>query len=75
MSRQDLTPAEVDRRMAAAAQAAQQGEFREAARLYNELGKDIQARHGQFDARALDAFEAVARTIRKGAEAQDQAAG
>ncbi|MFD4526641.1 hypothetical protein ACFWP7_22450 [Streptomyces sp. NPDC058470] len=76
MSHQDFTPAEVDRRMADAAQAEEQGKFRAAARLYDQLGKDIQAHYGRFDARALDAFEGVARTIHKGAEdAKDQAPG
>ncbi|MFJ6752409.1 hypothetical protein ACIQNI_30120 [Streptomyces sp. NPDC091266] len=73
MSDQNLTDAEVKRRMTNAAQAEEQGRFREAARLYDQLGKDIQTYHGRFDARALDAFEGVARAIRKGAE--DQATG
>jgi hypothetical protein len=53
--------------MAEAGRAEQDGNYREAARLYSQLGKDIQARHGRFDPRALDAFEGVARSIRKGA--------
>lgn len=73
MSDQDLTSAEVERRMADAAQAEKEGRFRDATRLYDQLGKDIQACHGRFDARALDAFEGVARAVRKGAE--DPAAG
>ncbi|MDI3390491.1 hypothetical protein QIS99_30495 [Streptomyces sp. B-S-A8] len=68
MSHQDLTAAEVERRMADAVQAEEQGRYREATNLYDQLGKDIQARHGRFDSRALDAFEGVARAIRKGAE-------
>lgn len=58
---------EIERRMAEAEQAEQEGDYRKAARLYNQLGKDIQARHGRFDPRAIDAFEGVARSIRKGA--------
>jgi len=57
---------EITRRMAAAERAEQDGNYREAAHLYDQLGKDIQARHGRFDPRALDAFEGVARSIRKG---------
>lgn len=69
MSQRDLTGAEVERRMAEAEEAEKAGRFREAAGLFDQLGKDIQARFGQFDGRAIDAFEGVARTIRKGAEA------
>ncbi|MFJ8538151.1 hypothetical protein [Streptomyces sp. NPDC093591] len=58
---------EITRRMAEAEQAEQEGDYRKAARLYDQLGKDIQARHGRFDPRALDAFEGVARSIHKGA--------
>jgi len=65
---QNLTAAEVERRMTNAEQAEEQGSYREAAHLYDQLGRDIQAHHGQFDTRALDAFEGVARAIRKGAE-------
>ncbi|MBZ3908283.1 MULTISPECIES: hypothetical protein [Streptomyces] len=68
MRDQDLTNAEIERRMADAAQAEEEGRFRDASGLYDQLGKDIQAHHGRFDARALDAFEGVARAIRKGAE-------
>ncbi|MFF1737221.1 hypothetical protein [Streptomyces sp. NPDC058247] len=68
MSHQDLTEAEVQRRMAEAAQAEEQGRYRKATHLYDQLGKDIQARHGRFDSRALDAFEGMARAIHKGAE-------
>lgn len=57
---------DVDRRMADAAQAEEQGRYREAARLYDRVGKDIQTQYGRFDPRALDAFEGVARAIRKG---------
>ncbi|MFJ8345061.1 hypothetical protein ACIQ9J_01530 [Streptomyces sp. NPDC094153] len=56
---------EIESRMADALQAEEEGEYRRAARLYDQLGKDIQARHGRFDPRALDAFEGVARSIRK----------
>ncbi|MFE2747334.1 hypothetical protein ACFXKX_23900 [Streptomyces scopuliridis] len=63
---------ELDRLMADAATAEEQGDYREAARLYTQLGKDIQARHGRFDPRALDAFERVARVIRKGSETDDK---
>lgn len=68
MSHQELAAVEVERRMAEAAQAEGQGSFRVASRLYDRLGKDIQARHGRYDSRALDAFEGVARTIRKSTE-------
>lgn len=61
----------VDRRMADAARAEEQGKYRKAVHLYNQLGKDIQAEYGRFDPRALDAFEGVARAIRKGAETDD----
>ncbi|MFM9635950.1 hypothetical protein [Streptomyces turgidiscabies] len=54
---------EIASRMAEAAQAEADGDWREAVRLYDRLGKDIQARHGRFDPRALDAFEGVARAI------------
>ncbi|WP_328721752.1 hypothetical protein OHT52_21175 [Streptomyces sp. NBC_00247] len=57
---------DIDRRMAEAQQAETDGRYREAAHLYNRLGKDIQARHGRYDPQALDAFEGVARAIRKG---------
>ncbi|MFF7023001.1 hypothetical protein ACFY97_18610 [Streptomyces klenkii] len=71
MSHQDLTDAEVKRRMAAAARAEEQGSYREASRLYDQLGQDIQARHGRFDPRALDAFEGMARAICKAAEDEE----
>lgn len=56
---------EIESRMADAEEAEEEGDYREAYRLYNRLGKDIQARHGRFDPRALDAFEGVARSIGK----------
>ena len=59
---------EITQRMAEAEQAEEDGDYREAARLYDQLGKDIQARHGRFDPRALDAFEGVARSIGKSAK-------
>lgn len=62
-----LTQEEIDRRMAKAAQAAEGGDHRTAAHLYDQLGRDIQSEHGRFDARALDAFEGVARVIGEGA--------
>jgi hypothetical protein len=58
--------------MAQAQQAEQQGRYREASRLYAQLGKDIQSAFGRFDPRALDAFEGVARTVRAGAEQDDK---
>ncbi|MFE2930626.1 hypothetical protein [Streptomyces sp. NPDC059278] len=64
---------DIKTRMAAAAQAEEQGQYREAAHLYSRLGKDIQAQCGRFDSRALDAFEGVSRAIRKGAEASGSA--
>jgi hypothetical protein len=57
---------EITRRMAEAGQAEEASDRREAARLYDQLGKDIQARHGRFDPRALDAFEGMARSIERG---------
>ncbi|MFD9781899.1 hypothetical protein ACFWZS_34135 [[Kitasatospora] papulosa] len=59
--------ADIDDRMAEAAQAEEHGRYRAASLLYAQLGKDIQAEHGRFDSRALDAFEGVARSIRKSA--------
>lgn len=59
---------EIDRRMNEAAQTAEAGDHRAAARLYDELGRDIQRVHGRFDARALDAFEGLGRVIREGAK-------
>ena len=56
---------EIASRMAEAERAEADGDYRAAYRLYNQLGKDIQARHGRFDPRALDAFEGVARSIGK----------
>ncbi|WP_225825618.1 hypothetical protein [Streptomyces naphthomycinicus] len=55
---------EIESRMAEAGQAEEEGNYRQAARLYNRLGLDIQAEHGQLDPRALSAFEGVARSIR-----------
>ncbi|WP_326779703.1 hypothetical protein OG481_02075 [Streptomyces longwoodensis] len=52
--------------MAAAARAEEDGDYRTAARLYDQLGQDIQAEHGPYDARALDAYEGMARAIGKG---------
>ncbi|MFE9381398.1 hypothetical protein [Streptomyces sp. NPDC006855] len=59
--------ADIDDRMTEAAQAEERGRYRDAALLYAQLGKDIQARFGRFDPRALNAFEGVARSIRKSA--------
>ncbi|MEU0761603.1 hypothetical protein ABZ351_18250 [Streptomyces microflavus] len=59
---------DIDRRMAAAASAEEQGRYREATSLYEQLGTDIQAEIGPFDARALDAYEGMARAISKGAQ-------
>ncbi|MFJ2374969.1 hypothetical protein ACIOZL_19500 [Streptomyces sp. NPDC087769] len=60
------------RRMADAARLEEQGRYREAAHLYSQLGKEIQAQHGRFDSRALDAFEGMARAIRKDTEMRHQ---
>ena len=60
---------DIETRMAAATRTEEQGQYRKAAHLYSQLGKDIQAQHGRFDSRALDAFEGVARAIRKGTAA------
>ncbi|MET9096217.1 hypothetical protein ABZX72_29480 [Streptomyces cyaneofuscatus] len=59
---------DIDRRMAAAASAEEQGQYGQAADLYEQLGTDIQTHVGQFDSRAIDAFEGMARSIRLGAE-------
>ncbi|WP_371793876.1 hypothetical protein OIE91_11465 [Streptomyces albidoflavus] len=64
---QPITPEEIKRGTDAAVEAEQAGDYREAARLYDQLGKDIQARSDQFDPRALDAFEAMSRAISLGA--------
>lgn len=53
----------------AAAEAEARGEYREAARLYQQLGKALQAKHGRYDPRAIDAFEKVAIAVRLGSEA------
>ncbi|WP_043463808.1 hypothetical protein [Kitasatospora sp. MBT66] len=66
MSDHGLDDEEIERRTAAAEQAAQKGRDREAASLYSKLGEDIQAGHGPFDTRAIDAFEAMARVISGG---------
>ncbi|MFD9692678.1 hypothetical protein ACFWXO_43760 [Kitasatospora sp. NPDC059088] len=58
-----LTDEGVARRMDEAAETATRGQRREAARLYSQLGTDIQAQFGRFDRRAVDAFEAMARVI------------
>ncbi|MFP3119539.1 hypothetical protein [Streptomyces sp. Iso 434] len=60
---QPLTPDEIKRRTDAAVEAEQAGDYRQAAQLYDQLGKDIQAQSGRFDSRALDAFEAMSRAI------------
>lgn len=73
MTTSRLTQAEIDRRMTEAAQAEAQREYRTAAHLYDQLGRDIQLACGRFDSRALDAFEGVARAISKGAQ-DDEAA-
>lgn len=59
---------EIDHRMTAATRAEEQGQYREAAHLYSQLGKAIQAERGRFAPQALDAFEGVARAIRKSTE-------
>ncbi|MFJ2876566.1 hypothetical protein [Streptomyces sp. NPDC087298] len=71
MSHQPLTDAELRRRMVNAARAEGEGACRRAARLYERLGKDIQARCGRFDPRALDAFEGMARAIRKSTDIEE----
>ncbi|MFG2404226.1 hypothetical protein ACGFR8_07780 [Streptomyces brevispora] len=60
---------DIDRRMTEAASAESRGQYREAAGLYQQLGKDMQAQHGRFDPRALDAYEKAARAVRKDSEA------
>ncbi|MET7435778.1 MULTISPECIES: hypothetical protein [Streptomyces] len=56
---------DIESRMADAHRCEEEGDYRQAARLHNQLGLDIQRLHGRFDSRALDAFEGVARSIRK----------
>ncbi|MFE4304871.1 hypothetical protein ACFRR6_02145 [Streptomyces sp. NPDC056891] len=68
MTAPHLTAADAKRRMADATLAEQQGNYREATKLYEQLGKDIQAQGDRFDPRALDAFEGMARAISKGAQ-------
>ncbi|GGY81251.1 hypothetical protein CP967_08575 [Streptomyces nitrosporeus] len=58
----------IDYRMDEAQQAETDGRLRDAAHLYQQLGKDIQAQYGRFDPRALTAFEGVARVIGKARE-------
>ncbi|MGC4947757.1 hypothetical protein ACLQ2N_16370 [Streptomyces sp. DT224] len=60
---------DVDRKAAEAADAETRGDFRTAARLYQQLGTALQGEHGRFDPRAVDAFERSARAVRKSAEA------
>ncbi|MGW1840884.1 hypothetical protein, partial [Streptomyces sp. NPDC002067] len=55
-----LTAAEIERRMAAATTAEERGQHREAAGLYDQLGREIQDQFGRSDSRALDAFEGMA---------------
>ncbi|OEJ20948.1 3'-5' exonuclease [Streptomyces subrutilus] len=66
MAEKPLTAAEIQRRMDHAAHTYDQGDGRTAARLYDQLGKDVQAQYGRFDSRAIDAFEEMARVIHKG---------
>ncbi|MDX3345943.1 hypothetical protein PV387_36280 [Streptomyces sp. ME02-6987-2C] len=67
------TDAEIERQMAAAMQAEDEGRHRTAAHLYDQLGKDIQESCGRFDSRALDAFEGVARVIGRGFDSEGEA--
>jgi hypothetical protein len=60
-----LTEAEIERRMTEAADAEEQGEYRKAAGLYDRLAKAIQAQNAHHP-RVLDAYEGLARSIRKG---------
>ncbi|OKI50333.1 hypothetical protein [Streptomyces sp. MJM1172] len=66
MAEKPLTAAEIQRRMDHAAHTYDQGDARTAARLYDELGRDVQTQYGRFDSRAIDAFEEMARVIHKG---------
>ncbi|MEV0928610.1 serine/threonine-protein kinase [Streptomyces spongiicola] len=62
-------PAVIDARIVHAELTGQSGDTRGAAALYNRLGRDCQDLFGPYDARALNAFEGVARWIaRSGAE-------
>ncbi|MFJ4837158.1 hypothetical protein [Streptomyces sp. NPDC088746] len=56
---------EITRRMEEAVLAEERGQYDQTIRLYDRLGKDIQARCGRFDSRAIDAFEGMARSIHK----------
>ncbi|MGF2210585.1 serine/threonine-protein kinase [Streptomyces albidoflavus] len=59
----------IDTRIEHAELTGQSGDTRGAAALYNRLGRDCQDLFGPYDARALNAFEGVARWIaRSGAE-------
>ncbi|MBK3556280.1 hypothetical protein JHN55_06970 [Streptomyces sp. MBT56] len=61
---------DIDDRMAEAEQAETEGRHLDAAHLYRQLGTDIQTQHGQFDSRALDAFEGMARVISQAGESE-----
>lgn len=65
MKMQNATDPDTERRMADAERAEEGGQYDEAIQMYASLGKDIQARYGSFHGRAIDAFEGMARAIRK----------
>lgn len=63
MPEDPLTPDEIQQHMEAAEALGQSGNARGAAHAYDRLGKLIQQHCGQFDPRAIDAFEAMSRWI------------
>ncbi|MFE3146621.1 hypothetical protein ACFXJ6_08145 [Streptomyces sp. NPDC059218] len=58
----------VQQQMDLAEQAGRAGDSRRAARLYQTLGKSLQQQFGQYDSRALDAYEGAARWVRLGSK-------
>ncbi|WP_371099291.1 hypothetical protein [Streptomyces sanglieri] len=58
----------VQQQMDLAEQAGRDGDSRHAARLYQTLGKALQVKFGQYDPRALDAYEGAARWVRLGSK-------
>ncbi|WP_330435810.1 hypothetical protein OIC43_37055 [Streptomyces sp. NBC_00825] len=51
-----------------AEQAGRDGDARRATHLYQALGEALQKEFGQYDSRALDAYEGMARWVRLGAQ-------
>jgi serine/threonine-protein kinase len=57
----------IQQQMDIAEQTGQNGDARQAASLYQALGKALQKQFGPYDPRALDAYEGAARWVRLGA--------